>query len=192
MNRNDIRPALIGVAAGTVAFGALVAWAEYNPWDSIVDRVARRQLSPAERAELDRITAEDTARSKAYCESAQQRLVEREERWAAQIELFDPQRLITVRPSPLASMDELPTAVLVDEIVQAQRVLREQGWNKMQCDHCDALYAEWQRRDYPEHRYTLPRSEQLQHDIFRRQVESARNASWTFRVEPPAQEASNA
>ncbi len=186
MNRNDIRSGVIGVAAGATVFGALVAWVEFDPRREIADWLACQRLSPQERAELERIAAESAARDEVYRESSRQQRAEREERWDAYAEKFDPQRLITA--DSVHSVEELETADLVAEIVHAQRILREQGWSEMQYGHCDALYGEWCRRDHYEQRYKLPRVDQLRHDIFRAQVEPARNAPWTFPSAPRTEE----
>jgi hypothetical protein len=178
MNRNNIRPAVIGVAAGATVFGALVAWVEFDPWRSISEVRARRQLTTEELAALNRIAADRQARDDEYraqrAESAQRRA----ETADLAAEGFRPDLLAT--PRAITSVQELATADLVAEIVHIEQVVR-QNYSAPWAAHRDALLGEWQRRDTFECRYTGPRVEQMRHQIYHDQVEIARFAPYPVR-----------
>ncbi|MEV0294221.1 hypothetical protein [Nocardia sp. NPDC050710] len=58
MNRNIIRPTVIGIAAGVVTVFAIAAWDELDPLHELQRLRERLRMSPQELAEFDRLEAE--------------------------------------------------------------------------------------------------------------------------------------
>ncbi|MBF6302258.1 hypothetical protein IU459_32665 [Nocardia amamiensis] len=171
MNRNDIRPAAVGIAAGAAAFAGLIAWVEIDPWNSMAERVARRRLSPAERAEIERIEAKRDEWNREYAAKSKQ---DRESQRLQVQDGFCPQLLKT--PDSVTSPQELSTNDLVAEIEYAEKsryqypISGDGSWFQ----HCEALAQEFrERRNDWETRSKLPRVERLRLDIAAERVSAA-------------------
>ncbi|WP_063046246.1 hypothetical protein [Nocardia pseudovaccinii] len=173
MNRNNIRPAAVGIAAGAAMFAGLIAWVEIDPWNNMVDRVARRRLSPAERAEIERIETKRDEWNREYAAKSNQN---RESQRLQVQEGFSPELLQT--PGLVTSPQEMSVEDLVAEIEHAEKSryqypLSDVGsWFR----HCEALHQEFtERRNNWETRSKLPRVEQLRLDIAADRVSVARS-----------------
>ena len=176
MNRNIIRPAAIGISAGVSVFAALYALVEFDPFDDIEDYLARRRLTPGERAELDRIAAEQAERDQLYRAQREQDEQEREQQAATVAAGFAPELLST--PGMVATAQELTLPQLVAEIIHAEQQFRSGCGPAERYAHCAALFGEWRRRNDYRMRSTLPRVEWLRLDIAREQIETARRQPW--------------
>lgn len=179
MNRNDIRPAVIGVAAGVATIAGLIAWFEIEPHRAVVDYLARRQLTAAERAELDRIATEQVADQAERADYYKRQDAEEAARREAVLAGFTPELLTTA--AAVNSPDELSLEELVAELVYTEGKYRSlDGWirDPRTGDHAAALRAEWRRRDSGLQRWTRPRVEQLRYDLARNKIEAATRAPY--------------
>ncbi|MBW0270061.1 hypothetical protein ATM97_02860 [Nocardia sp. MH4] len=180
MNRNDIRPAAIGIAAGVATLAGLIAWAEFEPHRELAYRLARRRLTAAERAELDRIAAEQRAEQAERARFFEKQDAEQAARRAEDLAGFEPKLLVASRT--VATPDELSLEELVAEIVHSEAQYRSSSdWirDPRAGDHALALRTEWQRRDSGMQRYTRTRVEQLRYDLARNTIKAASNAPWS-------------
>ncbi|WP_370011683.1 hypothetical protein [Nocardia cyriacigeorgica] len=168
MNTNDIRPAAIGVAAAVLAFAGLVAWVEIDPLDPVLEALARCKLTPQERAELDRMAAEDAERKARWAE-------QREAELAEPGDTFNPELLRA--PGSVTSPLELSHDQLVAEYAHADGLWRSMPRHPNgEYGHLRALEAELNRRYQLRFHTRQPRSEQLRIDIARDQVQKIREA----------------
>lgn len=157
MDTNDIRPAAIGVAAAVLAFAGIVAWVEIDPLDTAMDAIARRKLTPQERAELARIAAEDAEAHARYVEGQEAR----RDRLARK---FHPELLR--EPGSVERAEDLSLDDLVAEYAHAQELYRRTPWvNDGAGDHRDALFGEVDRRRGLRFHTRQPRTERLRVDI---------------------------
>ncbi|CAM4487226.1 hypothetical protein NONI108955_34350 [Nocardia ninae] len=181
MNSNDIRPIALGLAVGVSVFAALICWVEYQPWDTVAGHLARRQLTPAERAELDRLTAEKQARDKRYSALAAEDKQKQAERDAEIAAGFNPDLLLG---DPVTSPGELNLTALVAEIEHA-----EQSYRHADCHlvypHREALHLEFKRRNHWQARSTASRADLLRLDIAADRINTARNRPFVT-DEPPS------
>lgn len=193
MNRNDIRPAVIGIAAGAATIAGLIAWFEVEPHLAVVDYLARRKLTAEERAELARIAAEQAADQAERASYYKQNDAEEAARRAEVLAGFEPELLTTA--ATVSGVDELSLEELVAELVYTEGKFRSlDGWirDPRAGDHAAALRAEWRRRDSGMQRYTRPRVEQLRYDLARNKIEAASTAPYAplppFTPEPADQD----
>lgn len=180
MNRTDIRPAMIGVAAGVATLAGLIAWFETEPHRAVAYYLARRQLTADERAELDRIRAEQQADQAERARFFEEQDAARSARRAEVLAGFEP-ALLTV-DSDATTVEELSLEELVAELVHSEEQYRScSTWilDPRTGDHAAALREEWQRRNAPELRWTRSRVEQLRYDLARNKVDAAQAAPWT-------------
>lgn len=167
MNTNDIRPAAIGIAAGVLAFAGLIAWVEIDPLDTALDAIARRRLTPQERAELDRIAAEDAELNARYAEQRQAR----RDRLA---DKFHPELLR--EPGSVERAEDLSLDDLVAEYVHVQQLYKRTPWvNGDIGEHREALFAEIDRRRGLRFYIRQPRTEQLRIDIAHDRMQKLRD-----------------
>lgn len=179
MNRNDIRPAVVGIAAGVATIAGLIAWFEIEPHLAVIDYLARRKLTPAERAELDRIAAEQRAEQAERASFYKRQDAEEAARRAEVLAGFEPELLTTA--AAVSGVDELSLEELVAELVYTETKYRSlDGWirDPRTGDHAAALRAEWRRRDSGLQRWTRPRVEQLRYDLARHKIEAATRAPY--------------
>lgn len=179
MNRNDIRPAVIGIAAGVATIAGLIAWVEFEPHRELAYQLARRRLTAAERAELDRIAAEQRADQAERARFFEEQDAERAARQAEVLAGFEPELLTTA--AAVNSPAELSLEELVGEIVYTEAKYRSvDGWilDPRSGDHAAALRAEWWRRDSGLERWTRSRVEQLRYDLARNKIEGATRAPY--------------
>ncbi|MET9030465.1 hypothetical protein ABZW96_33335 [Nocardia sp. NPDC004168] len=180
MNRNDIRPAAVGIAAGAAMFAGLIAWIEIDPWNSMAERVARHRLSPAERAEIERIEAERDERSREYAAKTKQ---DQESQRLQVQDGFSPELLKT--PGSVTSPQELSVEDLVAEIEYAEEARYQYPISGLWFRHCDALAQEFmERRNNWETRSKLPRVERLRLDIAADRVRTARSRPVVIQTPP--------
>lgn len=181
MNRNDIRPAAIGVAAALAAFGGIYVWLEYEPWERLGGALARRQLTPEERAELDQLAAEQRVqyqRSRDYIEQEDKKRTERNTEIAAG---FNPDLL---NGETVTSARELDLAGLVAEIEHAEQAYRSAD-RRLLYPHREALFLEFQRRNDWTTRATASRADRLRLDIADKRVKAARSRPLDYCPPPP-------
>ncbi|MEU5410511.1 hypothetical protein [Nocardia asteroides] len=179
MNRTDIRPAVIGIAAGVATIAGLIAWSEFEPHRELAYQLARRRLTAAERAELDRIAAEQRADQAERASFYEKQDAERVARQAEVLAGFEPQLLTTA--AAVTSPAELSLEELVAEIVYTEGKYRSlDGWiqDPRASDHAAALREEWRRRNAPEARWTRSRVEQLRYDLARNKIDGATRAPY--------------
>lgn len=188
MNRNDIRPAAVGIAAGAAVFAGLIAWVEIDPWNNVVERVARHRLTPAERAELERISAERAERDRKFLATVERDQEDREKLRLQVQDGFCPELLKT--PGSVASPQELSTDDLVAEIEYAEQSRYQYTSSGSRFGHCEALAQEFrERRNDWQVRAKLPRVEQLRLDIAAARVDAARSRPVV--IQTPVDEATN-
>ncbi|PXX66931.1 hypothetical protein DFR70_103686 [Nocardia tenerifensis] len=168
MNPNLIRPVLVGVAAGMGVFATLYALIEFDPWDTLAEHAARRQLTPGERAELDRLDTAAREQAARYRELIEHDEHAHAERAAAG---FNPDLLSVAMP--VGSPRELDLAQLVAEIVHAEHSYRH-GDAGLVYPHREALYQEFRRRDDWRARAVASRVDRLRLDIACDRVKTAR------------------
>lgn len=179
MNRNDIRPAVIGIAAGATTIAGLIAWSEFEPHRAVVDYLARRQLTADERSELDRIAAERIAEQAERASFYKEQDAAQAARCAEVLAGFVPE-LLTVA-SAVTSPDELGLDELVAEIVHVEAQYRSSNdWilDPRVSDHGAALREEWRRRNSGLLPYTRSRVEQLRYDLARELIGAATSAPY--------------
>ncbi|MFJ2665691.1 hypothetical protein ACIO14_15190 [Nocardia fluminea] len=180
MNRNDIRPAAIGIASGVATIAALVACLEYDPWNVVADRLARLDLTAAERAELARADQAAAERAHQASQTHKQNQVRQAERDAHDIAGFTPALLST--PNLVAAPEELTLVQLADEIAHAEHTLRHTLTSPNAAAehrrHKAALDCEWHHRDSFDARVARSRAEWLRHRIATEKVNAARTAPW--------------
>lgn len=182
MNRNDFRPAAVGITAGVLTVAALVAILEHDPFHAVAARLARDRLSPEEQAELTRIEQDRAATYRAHC--AEQEIKDAERAAEAERDLagFDPQ-LLSV-PGTASAPTDLTVSQLADEIVHTEDGLRWYGTNQPTVgadvlhQHGKALRCEWRRRDSFDARTKLPLHEQMRHRIAAEKVNTALYGPW--------------
>ncbi|MFD0362734.1 hypothetical protein ACFQZZ_14920 [Nocardia sp. GCM10030253] len=183
MNRKDIRHAAIGMAAGVSVFAALYALVEFDPLDDIAESGARRRLTSEERAELDRIAAEQAVLREKCHAQYEQRRQERDAEAARYAAGFCPEWLST--PGAVSSPQELALPDLVCEIEPAEKSYRcggpnMHGWYR----HREALFMDFrERRNNWEARYKVSRPDRMRLDIAAKRIDEAR--SRPFAVNPP-------
>ncbi|MFC8385842.1 hypothetical protein [Nocardia sp. NPDC057272] len=180
MNRNDIRPAVIGIASGVATIAALIACLEYDPLNAMADRLARLNLTAAERAELARADQAAAERARQASQTHKQNQVRQAERDAHDIAGFNPALLST--PNLVDAPAELAFAQLAEEIVHTEHALRHTLTSPNAAAghrrHKAALDCEWGHRDSFDARIARSRAEWLRHRIATEKVTAARTAPW--------------
>ncbi|WP_328712269.1 hypothetical protein [Nocardia salmonicida] len=180
MNRNDIRPAVIGIASGVATIAALVACLEYDPWNSVAGRLAHHNLTGAERAELARIDQAAAERARQAREVHKRTQARQAERDADDIAGFTPALLST--RNLVTAPAELTFAQLADEIAHTEHTLRHTLTSPNAAAnhrrHKAALDCEWRHRDSFDARIARSRAEWLRHRIATEKVNAARTAPW--------------
>jgi len=177
MNRNDIRPAVIGVAAGTASVVALLVWLEADVSNTVAEHLARRKLTADERAELDRIKQSQTEADRQHCERRAAAEKDNAERDAEDLAKFD--RALLSTPGQFTAPAEMTVIELANEIAHTEQALREANHTTNSArisGHHTALQTEWRRRDSFEARCKLSRPDSLRHAIAAEKVNAARNA----------------
>ncbi|QIS02336.1 hypothetical protein F5X71_08375 [Nocardia brasiliensis] len=183
MNHTTIRAIAIGVTAGAGVFAALLALVEYDPWHVVAEQIARRQLSPAERDELERLRIEQQdrdRRNRAYIETEQQRRAERDAAVAAG---FNPD-LLSTATVPVGDPHELTLADLVAEIEHAEQAYRHRDRGLLY-PHREALHLEFTRRNDWQARMSVSRADQLRLDLAANRVQAARSQPLDYCPPPP-------
>lgn len=175
MNSNDIRPIAIGVAAALGAFAAIYVWFEHDPWEVIAGRIALRELTPEERAELERLRVE----AEESYQRAWDHFEKNKQQFAAQDAARDAVIAAGFNPDLLSSPDsgsslrELDLAALVTEIEHAEQSYRNAD-HHLVYPHREALFHEFTRRNESPARAVLPRADQLRLRIAAARVRAAR------------------
>ncbi|MFC9434002.1 hypothetical protein [Nocardia sp. NPDC057030] len=172
MNRTIIGPAAMGIATAVSAFAAIYVWLEYEPWNPLVEHLARRQLTPGERAELERLHIQRRERDTQYRALREQDQRARTERDAVVAAGFNPDLLST--PERVSSPRELDLVGLVAEIEHAERSYRHAD-HRLLYPHREALFQEFTRRNGWDARTRLSRADRLRLDIAFDRVNTARN-----------------
>ncbi|MGY1948923.1 hypothetical protein [Nocardia asiatica] len=150
MTRNDFRAATIGVTAGVVAgvvtIAGAIAYDEFDLRGQAERALARRRLSPAERAELERLEAAKQAKDSA-------KELDRTTRTAEIRSKFQPTFIEGKRA--VASLEELTVPQLVTAIERGEHTLqtyRNDPWGPnveliaRWSEHMTALLDEFHRR----------------------------------------------
>ncbi|MBU3066424.1 hypothetical protein KO481_33495 [Nocardia sp. NEAU-G5] len=179
MKRNDIRPIALGGAAGLTAFAAMLAGSfvliEFDLWDTVAEQWARHRLTPAERAESDRIRAERAERDRRNLAIVDQAERDRETHDAEVRNGFRPELLNTARA--VTTMGELTVPELVAEIHFADMQLYRRPvspWLHDWHGHREALLHEFiESRNSWLARARVSRTERLRLDIAAEQIEQA-------------------
>ncbi|WP_433622753.1 hypothetical protein [Nocardia sp. CA-120079] len=190
MNRNLIRPTGIGVTAGVVAavvtVAGLIAWEDYDPWDRLQQAIARQRLSPAERAEFDRLQAARTAEAEAKTRAEKAQHAETRAK-------FQPYLISTEHP--VAALDELSAPMLIRAIEQAAAHVSSYRANPSVgsdvdavtrwSGHLDALRDEFRRRRTWENRRQFSHLDQLRMEAVEKQVYAIEFAeAWATPTQP--------
>ncbi|KAA8884256.1 hypothetical protein F3087_34090 [Nocardia colli] len=172
MEPNIIRSVLLGIALGAGMFAALFVWGEYDPWNTLAGHLAKRRLTPGERAELERLNLERRARDTLYHALSEQDQRERDEHAALVAAGFNPDLLNT--PEQVHSPRDLDLAGLVAEIEHAEHSYRHAD-HTLLYPHREALFQEFTRRNGWQARARLSRTDQLRLDIAFDRVVTTRN-----------------
>src|SRR5689334_20131075 len=114
MHNNDFRAIGLGALVGAAVFGGLLLWVDHDPLGMIAEHLAKAKLSPAERAELDRLAAERHEKHRKFLE-----VCDRDAEAAAG---FAPYLLTTVPVVDAAA--DLTLANLVAEIEHCEQAMR--------------------------------------------------------------------
>ncbi|MEV6432940.1 hypothetical protein [Nocardia sp. NPDC051463] len=170
---NHFRTAAIGVIAGAVTVTGFVLVDEHDPIGIIQDAIARRRLSPAERAEFDRLTA-----TKAAVDRSRQRA---KDKYTADLRAKFAPALLGGK-NPVHTLEELSVPQLLAGIEQAENSVRVYGdpWAAPGPDrrneaprwseHLAALLNEFDARmDYTV-RFRLPRLDLLRLEAAERRI----------------------
>ncbi|MGW5572632.1 hypothetical protein ACWEVD_15620 [Nocardia thailandica] len=175
MNRNDIRPAAIGVTAGALTVAALIAVLEYDPRRAVAERLAQAKLSPEDQTELARIKQQRKDAYRAHRADQKRQDAERAEADARELAGFDPQLLST--PGMAMTTADLTVAQLATEIVGTKDRLSHGDLMYSAAvtlrRHEAALRCEWRRRDSFDARTKLPLVDQMRHRIAAEKVNTA-------------------
>ncbi|MGN2640603.1 hypothetical protein ACTD5D_31425 [Nocardia takedensis] len=115
MNRNDIRPALVGVTAGALTMAGLAAVLEYDVAGRVADRIERARMSPAQRAESDALAARIRAHHQQVCARIDADRARRRE-------AFRPELVTTV--DGITALEDFTVEQLITEIRERRRLLR--------------------------------------------------------------------
>ncbi|MBL1079491.1 hypothetical protein JK358_34305 [Nocardia sp. 2] len=141
MHHNTIRATGIGVTAGVVAgivtVAGIIACDDYGALDKLSRAVARRGLSPAQRWELDQLTAQKA-------EQQAQRISAREQQAAAVRAMFDPDLL--PYNSDATTVEELTVEELVRGFGLVHRYCMSGRAARLWWDQRAALLSEFDRR----------------------------------------------
>ncbi|WP_330186026.1 hypothetical protein OHB26_39370 (plasmid) [Nocardia sp. NBC_01503] len=157
MHRNNIKPIVIGVGAGAVTIGALLAWFELDPPHALREAVERLRLTPAERAEWKHAKTAEAARTAKLVRQHEQR---KAATWAK----FDPAILTAAAAG--TGLAELTVPELLAEIEAAQAA-KKSAWvadwtaetsqaRAVWDDQLGALREEFDRRRWGRNRLGVP------------------------------------
>ncbi|QBS40400.1 hypothetical protein DMB37_10000 [Nocardia sp. CS682] len=161
-------------------FTALICWVEYQPWEAVAEHLARRQLTPAERAELDRLIAQKQDRDMRYSALAGQDKQKQAERDAEIAAGFNPDLLLG---DPVTGPGELDLTALVAEIEHAEHAYRHADC-RLVYPHREALHLEFRRRNHWQARSTTARADLLRLDIAADRINAARNRPFVTDAPP--------
>ncbi|WP_327114175.1 hypothetical protein OHB12_33710 [Nocardia sp. NBC_01730] len=148
MNHNDFRAAIVGVTAGVVAgavtVAGVIAFDDMDLWGQAERALARRRLSPADRAELERLEDAERSRSRARTRARQEITAEIRAKFVPGF---------IGGKHPVASLEELSVPQLITGIEHAETKVHENPWliggveqHRAWSDHLAALLDEFHRR----------------------------------------------
>lgn len=172
MNTKNIRATATGVTAGVTAGIVLVAGAivydSYDPWGKLQHALARARLTPEERSELDRITAEKKAQDEAAGDAEEYRL-------AVTRSQFRPELLSAdVRADTVEGLSVPELVSEIDRVLgmfRAHRITPAEAW---WWEQRAALLAEFDHRTNWRVKQRLPQLDQLRLEIATHRISQQR------------------